>query len=431
MEEKQPLYREEKEKEECSICTESYNKVAHKKMACCYCLFESCHRCVQKYIMSQIQDPHCMKCKKVWSREFIDERLPKQFINTDLKVHRENILFEKEKNLLPETQENVRLLHKQEDIERDMKKTEQDIEMLQKKLEELERNKNEINPYKVIQRSTIQPYRIPCPNEPCRGFVEETEQGLMSCGICNIILCGKCREVYMKGHKCNPDTVRSITSIEKDTKRCPNCCIPIIKINGCDQMWCIKCHIAFDWKTGERIKGIIHNPHYHEYIEQHGVGQLRLRRDQSYHRFEFMESDRILQVLLEKGCPDLTNYQIIEVYRYVIHYYEVDLQRLPSRFDQSINLDLRIQYLQHQLTEEEFKIKLQRRQKDIEKKIEYRDIGETYVDIMNDLFISFVDTKNVDQLIAEIKDITMTTQEAIINLNKRYNSNMPLVRTLL
>ena len=125
-------------------------------------------------------------------------------------------------------------------------------------------------------------------------------------------------------------------------------------------------------------------------------------------------------------------YQIIEVYRYVIHYYQVDLQRLPTRFDQTVNLDLRIHYLKNMITEEDFKMKLQRRQKDIEKKIEYKDIGETYVEIMNDIFISFIQQQfHWNKLVFDIKIITKTIQDAISNLNKRYHSNMPLVRTLL
>jgi hypothetical protein len=193
-------------------------------------------------------------------------------------------------------------------------------------------------------------------------------------------------------------------------------------------MWCTKCHIAFDWKTGERVRGVIHNPHYHDYVEQHGVP---MRRRDSYQRFEFIDTDTIVGHLHQLGCPELIMYQIIEVYRYLIHYYEVDLQRLPIRFDDTVNLDLRINFLNHQLTEEEFKIKLQRRQKDIEKKIEYRDIGETYVDIMNDIFIAFLDRKDVDHLLQEIRAITKTTQEAILHLNKRYNSNMSIVRAFL
>ena len=51
---------------------------------------------------------------------------------------------------------------------------------------------------------------------------------------------------------------------------------------------------------------------------------------------------------------------------------------------------------------------------------------------MNDVFISFVQQNYPsEKLIYDIKIITKTTQDAMINLNKRYNSNMPLVRTLL
>jgi len=416
------------EKEACLVCTEAFNKATHKRTGCCYCSFECCHRCVQKYILSQVQDPHCMNCKKIWSREFLDDKLPKQFINTDLKTHREHILFEKEKNLLPETQDNVKLVIQQEELEREMKSIETEIEALQRRYEDVEKRKNEINPFHIIPRKTFHIHRIPCPGNHCRGFLEEHEKNLQ-CGICTIKVCLSCREVLMEGHACSKENIQSIRLLDKDTKRCPSCAVQIFKINGCDQMWCIACHIAFDWKTGETVRGIIHNPHYHEYIEQHGVQHTR--QEESYHRFQFIDTDLISRILMEQQCNELTMYQLIEVYRYVIHYYEVDLQRLPTRFDQSVNLDLRIYFLQNQLSEEEFKVKLQRRQKDTEKKIEYRDIGETYVEIMNDIFISFLDNRSLDRLVSDIHTVTRTSQEAILNLNKRYNSNMPLVRTLL
>jgi hypothetical protein len=419
---------EDKEvKEGCSVCTESFNKISHKKLICSFCSFESCHKCVQRYILSEIQDPSCMKCHKIWTREFIDTNLSKQFINNELKIHRELILFEKEKNLLPETQYNVRLLHQQEEIDREIKTIESNIEEMQQRLEMLERKRTEINPYQYIQKQIKFKNRIQCPVKDCRGFVEDTENQLI-CGICTSIICTSCREIVNPSHVCVTETVQTVALLDTDTKRCPSCLVQIFKITGCDQMWCTSCHIAFDWKTGERVRGIIHNPHYHDYVEQHGVP---IRRRESYQRFEFIDTDTIVHVLQEKECPELTLYQIIEVYRYVIHYYEVDLQRLPTRFDDTVNLDLRIHYLNKQITEEEFKTKLQRRQKDIEKKIEYRDIGETYVDIMNDIFIAFLDKKDIGSLLQEIRTITKTTQEAILHLNKRYNSNMSMVRTFL
>jgi hypothetical protein len=419
---------DEKEKETCKVCIESFNKISHKKIICCFCSFESCNKCIQKYILSEIQDPSCMNCHKIWTREFIDNNLSKQFINNELKMHRENVLFEKEKNLLPDTQYNIRLLHQQEELDREMKETEQQIESLQRKMEELERKRAEINPYQHIPRQIINKHRIQCPVKECRGFVEQNEHHQWICGICETMVCNDCREIFTTNHTCVKENVQTVALLETDTKRCPSCYVQIFKITGCDQMWCTSCHIAFDWKTGERVRGVIHNPHYQDYIEQHGVP---VRRRDSYERFEFVDTDLIVHILMEQQCPELTIYQIIEVYRYVVHYYEVDLHRLPTRFDETVNLDLRMHYLNNQISEEEFKTKIQRRQKDIEKKIEYRDIGETYVEIMNDLFISFLDKKDVTNLLQEIRIITKTTQEAMLHLNKRYNSNMSIVRTFL
>ena len=50
-------------------------------------------------------------------------------------------------------------------------------------------------------------------------------------------------------HICNPDLVETMKAIRKETKACPKCGINIFKIQGCDQMWCINCHSAFDWNT--------------------------------------------------------------------------------------------------------------------------------------------------------------------------------------
>jgi len=48
-----------------------------------------------------------MQCKNAWNREFIDQACTKTFRNNELKKHRENILFEREKCLLPEAQQEL------------------------------------------------------------------------------------------------------------------------------------------------------------------------------------------------------------------------------------------------------------------------------------------------------------------------------------
>ena len=48
------------------------------------------------------------------------------------------------------------------------------------------------------------------------------------------------------------------------------CTAAIFKISGCDQMWCTQCHIAFSWKTGQKVTGVIHNPHFYQWQRNNG-----------------------------------------------------------------------------------------------------------------------------------------------------------------
>ena len=91
----------------CSVCCNKFNKTINKKVTCPFCQFESCKTCLQKYILSIFDNPHCMNCKNEIDREFIDSSCTNRFRNIDYKTHLENILFEKEKARMPETQPEV------------------------------------------------------------------------------------------------------------------------------------------------------------------------------------------------------------------------------------------------------------------------------------------------------------------------------------
>ena len=102
----------------CDVCCEKFNKINHKKVDCPFCDLDCCRSCSQKYLLSITDDPHCMGCKNMWNREFVDSFCTKYFRNTELRRHRENVLFEREKVQMPSTQPEVerikavRKLHK-------------------------------------------------------------------------------------------------------------------------------------------------------------------------------------------------------------------------------------------------------------------------------------------------------------------------------
>ena len=92
----------------CQICDENFNKSIHIPIKCVYCEFEACRKCCETYILNET-NVKCMNtsCGKEWTRKFIRESFTLTFINGQLKQHKEQILFDKERALLPATQSIV------------------------------------------------------------------------------------------------------------------------------------------------------------------------------------------------------------------------------------------------------------------------------------------------------------------------------------
>ena len=108
--------------------------------------------------------------------------------------------------------------------------------------------------------STKKKYGPRCPMPECNGYVEIQN---WKCSSCEVRVCAQCHVVRQEDHECNPDTVATIKLMEKDTKECPRCKIPIHKISGCSQMYCTHCEALWDWNTEKVLDPnvFIHNPH--------------------------------------------------------------------------------------------------------------------------------------------------------------------------
>jgi hypothetical protein len=92
--------------------------------------------------------------------------------------------------------------------------------------------------------------------------------------------------------------------------------------------------------------------------------------------------------------------------------------------DNQSNMDLRIDYLLKNISEDEFKQKLQRREKERNKKLEYREVLDMYVNVMQDLFQELESTKNYKKFLEEEKKIRSYTDSNIFTINDKYNSKL-------
>lgn len=219
----------------CFICIEPYNK-STRSIIKCQCDYECCKSCVKVYLLNQNQDPHCMNCKVSWDRKFMTDNFDIKFITTEYTKYRENILFERELVMMPQTQIYV-------DAQIEVEKLRQELDVLKKENEKINKKYNDEKMLicekidklqnkdntKTIRKAFVRQ----CPNGDCRGFLSSS----LKCNICEKWACGKCREV--KGdtreaeHECDIQTIESIKALDKEMKECPSCSYKISKIDGC------------------------------------------------------------------------------------------------------------------------------------------------------------------------------------------------------
>ena len=263
---------------DCPVCCEKYNQQLRTCISCpnAECSFSACKTCIRTYIMNSTSDPHCMNCRKTWDQDFIVLNLNRSFYENTYKIHRKNLLFEREQSKIPDTMNDVARIAEADEKSKEKIVLDSQINELRRQIIEINRQKQAIDREvhlirtgKAKEETERKKFIMPCPAEDCRGFLSSAYK----CGVCKLHSCPRCLDVLGENkdqeHVCDEDAVKTADYIKNTTKPCPKCGERISKINGCDQMWCTSCHTAFSWKTGLEDKGaVIHNPHYYQYMRE-------------------------------------------------------------------------------------------------------------------------------------------------------------------
>ena len=105
---------------ECKICCEKYNKSNHVPIKCTSCDFEACRQCHSTFILDTTNAiPNCMNCHKELQREFLVENFTQKFVTQDWKKHREQIMFQRERALLPMRQPVAEMVRRKDVLRRE------------------------------------------------------------------------------------------------------------------------------------------------------------------------------------------------------------------------------------------------------------------------------------------------------------------------
>lgn len=240
--------------EPCPICMENYTKSIRKQISCQYCHESVCSKCVEKYMMNSIEDPHCMHCRKAWTRGVLGTMVTKTFLNGEYLKARQNILLNREKSFMPQLQLHAERELRARELERQnelitveynkvMAEYNKAIGLIQQKRSDLYRRINRVrsgldeggtsHEAEKKKEAERQKFVRRCTADGCKGFLSS----VWKCGLCNVWVCPDCFEV--KGtnkddaHTCKKENLETAALIKKDTKPCPTCGEVIMKTDGC------------------------------------------------------------------------------------------------------------------------------------------------------------------------------------------------------
>lgn len=408
--------------DDCGICCEGFNKSNHKKVDCPFCDLKVCRVCVQRYLLETSNDPHCMGCNRVWTREGVDEACTKTFRNKQLKEHRETILMERQRCLMPETQPLVERRLR-------VRAFEKDLVTLQLQINDLHRQRHQLEEdiYAAKWDRSLPPTKDrkefvrKCPMEDCRGFLSTQ----WKCGICENKICPDCNELKGDDHECDPANVETVKLLKKDTKPCPKCGTMIFKISGCSQMWCPECHTAFCWTTMRIETGVIHNPHYYDFQQRHGV---RGRNHGDIPCGGLPTINEIRRAVREV----VDSRPIYNIHRGIIHLLDIELlHNYPEFPNLEDATELRIRYMMNDISEDYMKQALQKREKAASKVRDIRGIVQMVADTGSDLLRQFVlDPNKCADTLKILDSLRVYYNNTIGGISYRYTSVVPFINTL-
>ena len=376
----------------CTICCDTFTKAKRAPISCKKCDIRLCRECLEKYVLSQesLTQIVCMTpdCDCVWDRPFLAQHLTQVCMRQKLPKHRANLLFQHALSRLPETMVFVERYKEAAALEEVRRQERDELKVLRGRMRELNgrqwdlgRQITALRSARVVSnvKAAAREFVRQCPGDGCRGFLSTQWR----CRICSLYVCSKCYAIkghVPKGikptaafgdHVCNENDIKTVAMLQKDTKPCPSCGVPIHKISGCDQMWCTRCQVAFSWRTGRRVNGVVHNPHFYQYQRDNagGVaprvpGDVRcggLPGNWQLRQKLRSEEGRLLRHALHDGHGEIRLSDAIwTLLRTLNHFRQVELAiwNNVEEENQRKDLNLRVQYILKNKSKEKMKQQL-------------------------------------------------------------------------
>lgn len=459
-------------------------------ITCNACNMTCCKICYRHHVLTQISDPTCPGCKKSFDIDYLlnNNHFTSAFVWGALKLHRENILLDRFIARLPEFHQqaiSTRIVRQLKERSDNIKKQKTTLEVeiakqykvyltdsknveLHKHIQDIIAKKNElIKKYNALDEQrmfeqfflnhgtymmrdprhmggatattgekVVKPplTRGKCPKENCNAYIMEN----WKCGTCETEICQKCSMIKRSEHKCDPNDVLSVQSFKNtnEYRQCPKCGSQTHREHGCAQMWCIVCHTAFDWRTGEVDTGPVHNPMYWEWRRQQQGQEARPARANRMGEGCYIDGGHLNNLNRDNSITwTALHVSFVDTLRELLRNTDEILQQV-NRYVSPIDREIRqtaIKYLLNDMTKDEVKVKIQRDYKRDKKDQLANQYRRFYADavkhIITEAYYDFVEHSNphqtFDTLIKQHDMLYKDVRQLMINLGKMFHSQAP------
>lgn len=394
------------------------------------------------------------ECGNGWEREFLDGEFTRSFRLTTYKEHREKVLADRERARMPATQEDAAAMRNSVVIYTNattrLNTLMAQFQLLQNEMMAVETQRRRA--HRVMEsygrvrfddagrishvRAEPAAFVKPCAAEGCKGFLSTA----WKCGLCELFNCPDCHEVRGPArdseHTCDADKVATARLLARDSRNCPKCGVTITKIDGCDQMFCTSCNTAFNWRTGKIADGPIHNPHYFAWLRTQGrdpaaapavggVGNCDADLDNRIIRALYPESPYALhnRYMRSNIATDPDRRYMIEAWRLMRE--GQDMNNREPNMEERFR-ELRVKFLIDRMSEEDWKVALQRAEKDLHFTRAVRQIRDVYVGAVRDIIRQILnadhDKKEIRRQVEQLVEYCNTSAKEV---SKRFGRKVP------
>lgn len=429
---------------DCTICLSPYTSTLRKQIKCPFCPLVSCLTCVKRYMLESVQDAHCMGCKRAWNRDFIDAATTIAWRRGALKTHREDMLVDREKARLPLLQPRIEARVQAEEmsatIAAENKRCHQmEIQVATMRENVLRLHRRQQRLFGVAngtvapadldgpgEKKEVRAFTQKCPAEDCRGFLSSQ----WKCGTCQVWVCPDC--CVPKGrdkdspHTCDEGQKATAQLIRKETRPCPKCGEGISKVDGCDQMWCITCKTPFSWTTGKLVFGVVHNPHYYQWLRQQNGGEApRVAGDVPCGGLVGFYSLQRNPSIPKKYMREIEN-----IHRITAELHDGILRQYPRLDEIPDNGDLGIEYTLKRITMEQWKKELWSRETKREKGLDLRGPLDLFVNVSSEVLRQMAAQMTPEEfmnLLGQLRTLRGYVNDEIEKIGKRYSCMVPKI----